>query len=86
MSCFPLLSTSSTRGLKFLPSATRIVSVGSSKIHLQLVAQSIFRFCISRGIALEAQWIPRSLNERADLLSQFADKDDWRVNPSGFDL
>ena len=35
---------------------------------------------------MEAQWIPRSLNERADLLSLFVDKDDWRVNPSMFRL
>ena len=56
-------------------SAARIVSVGSSKVHLQSVALSIFHFCFSYGIALEAQWIPRSLNERADLLSLFVDKD-----------
>ena len=60
-------------------SATRTVSVGSSKVHLQSVALSIFRFCFSHGIALEAQRIPRSLNERADLLSRFVDKNDWRV-------
>ena len=57
--------------------AARIVSVGSSKFHLQSVALSSFRFCFSKSIALEAQWIPRSLNERADLLSRFVDKVDW---------
>ena len=67
-------------------SAARIVSVGSFNVHLQSVALSIFRFCFSHGIALEAQWIPRSLNERADLLSRFVDKDDWRINPSVFRL
>ena len=35
---------------------------------------------------MEAQWISRSLNKRADLLSWFVDKDDWRVNPSVFRL
>ena len=35
-------------------SAARIVSVGSSKVLLQSVALSIFRFCFSHGIALEA--------------------------------
>ncbi|CAH3176023.1 unnamed protein product [Porites lobata] len=48
MSCFLLLSTSSTRGLRFFTdnqSAARIVSVGSSKVHLQSLALSIFRFC-----------------------------------------
>ena len=49
--------------------AARIVSVGSSKVRLQSVAMSIFYF--SNGITLEAQWIPMSQNERADLLSRF---------------
>ena len=66
--------------------AARIVSVGSSKVHLQSVAMSIFDFCLSNGITLEAQWIPRSQNERAGLLSRFIDKDDWCVNPSVFRL
>ena len=64
--------------------AARILSVGSSKVHLQ--SMSIFDFCLSNGITLEAQWIPRSQNERADLLSRFVDKDDWCVNPSVFRL
>ena len=64
--------------------AARIVSVGSSKVHLQSVALSIFRFCCSQGIALEVQCFPRSLNKRTDLLSQFVHKDDWRLNPSVF--
>ena len=46
----------------------------------------IFDFCLSNGITHEAQWIPRSQNERADLLSRFVDKDDWCVNPSVFRL
>ena len=56
------------------------------KVQVQEVTPSIFRFCFSHGIALEAQWIPRPFNERADLLSRFVDKDDWRVNPSVFRL
>ena len=50
------------------------------------MAPSILCFCFSHGIALEGQWIPRSPSERADLLSRFVDKDDWRVNPSVFRL
>jgi len=57
--------------------AARIVSVGSSNVvRLQSVAVSIFCFCFSHGIALEAQRIPRPLNERVVLLSWFVDKDD----------
>ena len=44
----------------------------------------IFSLCFVNSIVLEAQWIPRLLNERADLLSRFVDKDDWSVNPSVF--
>ena len=44
----------------------------------------ISNLCLVNSIILEAQWIPRSLNEKADLLSRFVDKDDWSVNPSVF--
>ena len=66
--------------------AARIVAVGSSKSHLQALAMDIFNLCLANSIVLEAQWIPRSLNERADLLSRFIDKDDWSINPSVFRL
>ena len=66
--------------------SARIVSVGSSKVHILSVATSIFDFCFSNGINLEAQWLPRSQNERADVLSRVVDKDDWCVNPSVFRL
>ena len=31
-------------------------------------------------IQIDAQWIPRDANVRADLLSRFKDKDDWSFN------
>jgi len=65
-------------------SAARIISVGSSKRYLQSVAMDIFRLCLSNGITLQSQWIPRSLNGRADLLSRFVDPDDWSLHPSVF--
>ena len=64
--------------------ATEIVAIGSSKIHLQAVALDSFNLCLSNSIVLEAQWIPRLLNEKGDLLSRFVDKDDWSINPSVF--
>ena len=64
--------------------AARIVAIGSSKINLQALAMDIFNLCLVNNIVLEAQWIPRSLNEKADLLSRFVDKDDWSINPSVF--
>lgn len=48
----------------------RIVFAGSSKVHLQSVAMSIFDFWFSNGITLEVQWIPRSQNVRADSLTR----------------
>ncbi|KXJ10028.1 Integrase/recombinase xerD-like [Exaiptasia diaphana] len=66
--------------------AARIVSIGSSKAHLQRVALDIFQICLRNNIVLEAQWIPRSENEKADLLSRFLDKDDWSVPSSVFNL
>ena len=44
----------------------------------------IFNLCLINIVVLEAQLIPRSLNERADLLILFFDKDDWSINPSVF--
>ena len=64
--------------------AARIGAFGSSKINLQTLAMDIFNLCLVNNIVLEAQWIPRSLNERADLLSRFVDKDDLSINPSVF--
>jgi hypothetical protein len=67
-------------------SAARIVSVGSSKPHLQAIAFDLFQVCLAHDIVLSAQWIPRCLNERADALSRFVDPDDWSINPSVFRL
>ena len=81
--------------------ATRIVAIGSSKVHLQALVMDIFNLCLvyslhvdpNNGcggdhlvysIVLEAQWIPRSHNERAGLLGTFVDKDDCSISPSVF--
>ena len=66
--------------------AARIVVVGISKPHLQLLAMDIFQLCLANHIVLDILWIPREENERADLLSRFIDKDDWSVNPSIFQI
>ena len=59
--------------------ASRIVSFGSSKQHLQSVAVDIFHLCLDNDIQIDAQWIPRDANVRADLLSRHEDKDDWSL-------
>ena len=60
--------------------ASRIVSVGSPKQHLQCLALDIFQLCLVNDIQIDAQWIPRDANVRAHLLSRFVDKDDWSLN------
>ena len=64
-----------------LPEYFPLVSLRS----IQSVALSVFFFfscLVSHGIALEAQWIPRSLNGKADLLRRFIDEDDSPANSS----
>ena len=56
--------------------AARIVLVGSRNPNLQALAIDIFQLCFAKRIVLDAQWIPRSVHERADLLRRFFDKDD----------
>ncbi|CAH3176092.1 unnamed protein product [Porites lobata] len=64
--------------------ASRILMVGSSKLHLQQIAVDIFSICLSFDISLDSQWLPREENARADLLSRFIDRDDWSLNPVVF--
>ena len=53
-----------------------IFEVGSMKLDLHRIARNIFSICIQSGIHLEAQWIPRSLNQQADYISRLIDTDD----------
>ena len=53
--------------------ASRVITVGSTKPHLQSLAMDICQLCFRQGISLETQWIPRSLNDKADVLSRFID-------------
>ena len=64
--------------------AARIVSVGSTRPDLQQIALNIFKVCLANDFVLEAEWIPRECNQRADLLSRYIDKDDWAINPRIF--
>ena len=62
----------------------RILYVGSKKPHLQVVAVKFFSLSVCSLVKIEAEWIPRELNLRADLLSQIVNLDDWRLNPVVF--
>ena len=61
-----------------------IVEAGSGKQHLQSIALNIFEMCFKHGIRLDIDWIPRSLNDKADYISRIQDFDDWKVNPQLF--
>ena len=63
--------------------AARVLSFDVFKVH-KVGGSKRFSCLFSHGIALEAQWIPRSLNGKADLLRRFFDEDDSPVNPSVF--
>lgn len=65
--------------------ATRIITNGSTKEHLQNLAMDIFNFCFKNTIQIEAQWVPRELNTRADFLSKWNDTDDWGIDFETYD-
>ena len=60
-------------------SAARVLSFGVFKVHT-VGGSTRFSCLFSHGIALVAQWIPRSLNGKADLLRPFIDENDSPVN------
>ncbi|KAK3084809.1 hypothetical protein FSP39_019417 [Pinctada imbricata] len=61
-----------------------VISIGSSKVHLQRISLAIFEICRQKSITLDMQWIPRSLNTQADELSKVFDFDDWGVSVQFF--
>ena len=61
-------------------SAARFLSFDVFKVHT-VGGSNCFSCLFLHGIALEAQWIPTSLNGKADLLRRFFDEDDSPVNP-----
>ncbi|XP_069112417.1 uncharacterized protein [Argopecten irradians] len=62
----------------------RIVSRGSMKPCLQEIAYTIFRTCLRTNVSLDVEWIPRDLNDQADVLSRLVDSDDWSVSDEIF--
>ena len=64
--------------------AARIAQVGSMHFNLHKLAFNIFSLCFKLGIVLDIQWVPRSLNDKADYLSKIIDYDDWELAPEFF--
>ena len=77
----PLLHGCNVKILTDSQMAMKIVQVGSMKLDLHKLAISIFSTCFRANIELDIQWIPRSLNAKADYISRFTDFDDWEVKP-----
>ena len=63
-----------------------ILSVGSKKSYLQDLSVNVSSFCEKQNISLNAQWVPRSENKRADTLSRVIDLDDWSIGQKVFDM
>ena len=63
-----------------------IVSKGSMILHLQQIAYDIFSICVRYSIELDFEWIPRTLNDKADSFLKILDSDDWSLSSKLFDL
>ena len=65
-------------------SASRILSIGSSKIPLQGLAVDIFSYCLTHDIKLTPEWTPREQNRCADYYSKIQDTDSWSIDAATF--
>ena len=63
-------------------SASRILTAGSARPHLQAIALNIFQACLCHNIKLT--WVPRELNTIADHYSKLRDTDDWSIDHQTF--
>ena len=69
--------------VKWFTDSTNVVNIvnkGSMVLELQDLAMQIFNFSSRHAIHLEVEWLPRSLNDKADYLSRVIEKDDWGIS------
>ena len=64
--------------------AVRIIEIGSPQPGLQKIALEIFSFCHENNITFSPEWVPRSLNIDADIISKSVDYDDWTTTREFF--
>ena len=64
--------------------ASCILRTGSSKSHLQTLAESVFERCKRNNIDFKVKWIPREYISFADRISKQIDHDDWEITSSYF--
>ena len=65
--------------------ASRILSIGSSKQHLHVIAVDVFLHCLKHNIKLIPKWIPRDMNKEADDLSRVRDTDNWSIDQCSYE-
>ena len=65
--------------------AARILSIGSTKEHLQKTSLDIFHYCVKHDIKLTPEWVPREDNRDADYFSRIQDSDSWGIDDESFE-
>ena len=75
----PLLRDSSIKWYTDNLPTVRIVEVGSMNMSLHRLAVNIFDSCVNNNIHLAIEWIPRTMNQKADMISKLVDTDDWQI-------
>ena len=80
----PFLHNSSVKLYTDNKAVAFITDSGSNKPHLNTIAKDIFCLTSAHGIKLSVEWIPRTLNQKADYYSKIVDFDDWCVSNDYF--
>ena len=78
------LSNRRTKWFTDNQSVARIAAHGSMNPELQEIALSICQTCLKNNIHIDMEWIPRSQNQKADMLSRQMDRDDWGISDQVF--
>ncbi|MCG7876850.1 MAG: DNA N-6-adenine-methyltransferase [Candidatus Thiodiazotropha endolucinida] len=81
-----ILANSKVKWFTDNTSVCSIVQKGSMNKDLQDIAFNIFSFCAVNCITLEIEWIPRTLNQKADYISKIIDSDDWGLSLETFHM
>ena len=63
----------------------RILRNGSKVCELQQEAVAIYDLCMRHFVRLEVLWIPREENAKADYMSKYLCKDDYKLDPNVFE-
>jgi hypothetical protein len=64
--------------------AATIIMQGSNKPRLQKYASEVSGYCIAHGITLTAAWLPRTLNNVADVYSRAFDPHSYSVTDTSY--